>query len=384
MKNFVIYRFTALFLGVIMLTGCSSSEPVEDEDVLSDEQQESVEVRPEVTFAVADGEPIYQYVESRGVVRANRKIVLKPKISGFVKESNIRGGRWVQAGDTLLIFQKEEWLYQLQEAKNLYQKALNAYQIEKELRRQRAEVLGSNGGDSTQSGDAGVRITTGLAEAELALKRARLNLSYTTITAPFSGRLAADRRIVSGSFIPAGSILGVLVNDASVRVHFDVLEAELAKIEEGMTVDVFTPNGQILNGTVSAVSPIVNTESKTGEVIVRVNNSGQLLRPGMTVEGRIQILKEAGKARIPRAAVLSRAGGRILLFKLHPGNNEVQWIYVEPAALNSNWAIINHPEIAPGDTIAVDNHFALSHLQIVEPKMRLLQREQGASELENR
>lgn len=362
-----------LYLTVILLlSACASKEPT-DEEVLSDEQKESVEVRPEVTFAIADGQPLYQYVESRGVVQA-KKFEIKPKISGFVDESNLTGGRRVQEGDTLLVFQKEEWLYELQQAENKYQKALSKYRIQKQMRKQ-SNSEGTNG-TGTGKADKMIRISTGLAEAELAVKRAKLNLSYAVITAPFSGRIAVKNRITKGSFVSAGAPLGVLVNDAFVRVHFDVLEAELGKVAEGMAVDVFSPGGQPLQGAVIAVSPVVDTKSKTGEVIVRVNNGNGLLRSGMTVEGRIQVLKQTGKVRVPREAILTRANGRTLLFKLHPGNNEVQWVYVDPVALNSEWALINDPEVEPGDTIAVDNHFALSHLQIVEPKMRLMQREE--------
>ncbi len=375
MKNQAFHTFWLILPVCFLLSGCASKE-TEDEDVLSDEQKESAEVRPEVLFAVADGQPIYQYVESRGVVRPSKKIEIKPRISGFTQESNIRGGHWVTEGETLFTFQKQEWLYELQQAKNQYEKALAEYNITKKLRRSSKNFTGANGVDSTLS-DKMVRIRTGLAEAEVTLKRAKLNLSYAVITAPFSGRLAAEQRYSQDSFVSAGTTLGILVNDAAVRVHFDVLEAEVNKIKEGMAVDVFAPNGQIMQGTVIAVSPVVDTESKTGEVIVRVNNGSQLLRAGMTVNGRIQIQKQTGQARIPRAAILSRAGGRTLLFKLHPGNNEVQWIYVDPIAVNSEWALIDHPEVAPGDTIAVDNHFALSHLQIVEPKMMLLQREEA-------
>lgn len=359
--------------------GCANKEQP-DEEVLSDEQQESVEVRPEVLFTVADSLPVYQYVESRGVVRAARKVALKPKISGFVAASNIAGGRWVSEDELLLQFEKLEWLYALQEAENKYQQALSKYKIEKRLRSGALQSSGTNGADTT-SNDKMIRRTTGLTAAKLALKRAKLNLSYTTMHAPFSGCLATQQRIAEGSYVTAGTKIATLVNDAAVRVHFDVLEAELAKIEEGMAADIITPAGRVMEGTVTAISPVVNTKTKTGEVIVTVQNPNGWLRSGMTVEGRIHVKKQESRARIPRAAVLSRAGGRTLIFKLHPGNNEVQWIYVDPVAVNSEWALINHPEVAPGDTIAVDNHFALSHLQIVDPKMRLLQREDESGEL---
>ena len=216
-----------------------------------------------------------------------------------------------------------------------------------------------------------VRITTGLAQAELELQQAKLELSYTALTAPFTGTLATDRRISSGTYVNAGTQVGELVDDRSVRVRFDVLESELSSIDRGMDVQLTAPGGGQLMGTVEAVSPVVNTDNKTGTVIVEAHNPDGILTPGMTIEGRIQTLRQDGKVRVPRSAILSRDGGRTLLFKLHPENNEVQWVYVEPEAQNSEWAIINHEEIAPGDTIAVDRHFALSHLQIVEPQMEM-------------
>ncbi|MDZ7715115.1 MAG: efflux RND transporter periplasmic adaptor subunit [Balneolaceae bacterium] len=132
-----------------------------------------------------------------------------------------------------------------------------------------------------------------------------------------------------------------------------------------------------------AVSPVVDSESKTGEVIVTAQNNSGVLRPGMTVEGRIQVEKLTGKIRIPRSAVLERDGGRTLVFKLHPDKAEVEWIYVTPKFQNSEWTLIDHPDIEPGDTLAVDKHFALSHLQKVDPKMQLLQREEGNLESGN-
>lgn len=355
-----------LCLGAL-LSGCQKGDS-EDQNPLSEEEQESAEVRPEVVFAMADGKPLYQYVESQGVVEANQSVVLKPKISGYVEESQIREGRSVQKGDTLLVFDRREWSMAVQQALNAYQEALHKYQIEMNMRAGGGE--GTNGNSTSDSTSRMVRITTGLAKAELDLQRARLDLSYTTLVAPFTGTLATENRLTPGTYVGAGTKVGTLVDDRTVRIRFDVLESELGKIKEGMDVSLSAPGGQQLTGVVAAVSPVVNTDSKTGTVIVEAPNPDRVLTPGMTVEGRIQILKQDGKVRVPRSAILSRDGGRTLLFKLHPENNEVHWVYVDPVAQNSQWAIINHEQVAPGDTIAVDRHFALSHLQIVEPRIQ--------------
>ena len=328
-----------------------------------------MEVRPEVIFDVADDQPLYYYIESQGIVEANREIRLKPKVSGYIRESNIVEGRRVSAGDTLLEFVDDEWAVQLQQSRNEYDKALINYEIEMGLRAVDDTASGSNGND--EKNEKLIRINTGLAKAELDLKNAELNLSYAVMIAPFGGTLHTDERVAPGAYVTAGSELGRLIDDRTVRIRFDVLEDEINNVEEGMEVRLTGPGGEELSGEVTAVAPMIDTRSKTGQVVVQVDNRKGVLKPGMTVEGRIRTRAVSGKARIPRAAILERDGGRTLVFKLHTENNEVEWIYVEPQAQNADWAIVEHENIAPGDTLAVDKHFALSHLQIVEPKMRL-------------
>jgi hypothetical protein len=50
--------------------------------------------------------------------------------------------------------------------------------------------------------------------------------------------------------------------------------------------------------------------------------------------------------------------------------NRVEWIYVQPIAMNSQWAVLDIETITPGDTIAVDRHFTASHDLRVTPRMR--------------
>lgn len=365
----VFHQVTLLSLCFgLSLSACQSNAD-EAQNPSSEEEQESAEVRPEVLFAVADDEPIYQYIESQGVVEANQSVELKPKISGYVERSNITEGRRVQQGEELLVFDQREYAMAVDEAQNNYKQALSEYKIEN--RSQDVMESLSSGAQAIARDDSLVRIYSGLANAKLQLERARLDLSYTVMKAPFSGVLSTQKRLAPGTYVAAGTTVGQLVDDRTVRLRFDVLESELGNINRGMDVQLTAPGGQQLQGQVEAIQPVVNTETKTGTVIVRADNSGQQLRPGMTVEGRIQIMQQEGKVRVPRSAILSRDGGRTLLFKLNTENNQVEWVYVEPAAQNSEWTILNHEDIAPGDTIAVDRHFALSHLQGVEPRLQL-------------
>ena len=349
-----------ILLFVLSISACTSEEEPE-----APEANEDVEILQEVIFAMADDRNLNVYIESQGLVEASREIIIRPRISGFVDATVLEDGARVQQGDLLLQFDDQEWQYQLQQAQNEYQSAMAAYTIESNQRQSRND--GSGNEESDMQGDQLVRISTGLAEAETAMNRARLDLSYTTLSASFSGQLSVPDRISVGAYLQAGNELGRLIDDRTVRVRLDVLESELIRLEEGMEAELVTPSGVRKQGVVSAVSPIVDSESKTGKVVVEVDNSDRTLRTGMTVEGRIQIESHSGIARVPRSAILERDGGRTLVFKLN--GETVEWVYVEPVIETSDWAIINSEDISPGDTLAVDRHFAISHLQKVRPRM---------------
>ncbi|MEX2600372.1 MAG: efflux RND transporter periplasmic adaptor subunit [Balneolaceae bacterium] len=344
--------FISMFL--LLIPGCAPDEEEDRPDV------EREEVRAEVVFGIADDRPLNVYIYSQGIVEANRELMIRPRVSGYVESSMLEEGRYVEEGDTLLAFVDEEFRYDLRSAENEFEMAEIEYQIEYEPRENRVA-------EGEISDPAMLRLWSGLAQAEQNLERARLNFSYSVIRAPFSGYLSVPDRVTPGAFVGSSTELGTLIADESVRIHLDVLESELNQLEAGMPVRITSPAGVYMEGELIAVAPVVDSESKTGRVVAEIENLNRELKTGMTVEGRILARSYTGMARIPREAVLDRDGGRLLIFKLN--GDHVEWVYVNPEQMTPEYAIVNSEDIAPGDTVAVDRHFALSHLQVVRPRM---------------
>ncbi len=360
------YQLTAhkvLLLSLISV-GLLFNACTEPEEETEKPDTSSIEIRPDVIFASTSDEPLQVFLESQGTVEPARDLTIQPRISGFIDWHQITDGRRVEKGDTLLLFVADEWRLRVAEAKNTLDEAAQKLEIEQQLRSR-----DPNRSPMTDAEMRNMEQQFGLAQARLALERAELEYNYTVLTAPYGGVIHTTLNLSSGAYINAGTQLGQLLDHDRVRVRLDVLESELAKLRTGMDVQISTPTGYSTTGRISTISPLINRERKTGQIIVEVSNESQRLKTGMTVNGRIITEVHTGRLRAPRAALLER-DGRTLVFKLNEDEEMVEWVYVEPAIVTPEHIILNEDVLNPGDLLAVDRHFALSHQQKVNVLIR--------------
>ena len=348
-------------------------------------------------------------LRSPGEAVADDQVILKAEVTGVVKSLNVSESRRVGKGDILMELDETEYRLDLESAEADRLKNLSDLLLEKQFdtedesdsstetalikAREDLETAGLRfrSGETSQaeyekaakdfemilieSGEKKEEIMAaakGLTQSEIRVKKAQIALEKTVIKAPFSG-IIYDLKINPGERISQGTELFSLVNIDRVQVHAKVLESEVGKMKLGRTAELkFSAYpDKDFTGRVTAISPIINPEDKTCNVIISVSNLQQEIKPGMHAEVEIVTEIHQNKLIIPQDAVLVREG-RKLAFVVQDGL--AKWRYVTIGLENEEFAEILEGQsstegINDGDLVIIEGHFTLAHdarVRIVE------------------
>jgi multidrug efflux system membrane fusion protein len=163
------------------------------------------------------------------------------------------------------------------------------------------------------------QVAAKITQAKAQEDAARAMLSYTRVTAPFSGVVTGKKADVGSMAAPGVPIL-VLEDTRRYRIEASVPEAYLGVLNAGSRVRVVlgTSPGKETPGTISEVVPQVDPESRTFTVKVDLPEGGQRFRTGMF--GRV--LFPTGKENmlvVPKKAI-THVGGYDALFTITADN----------------------------------------------------------------
>lgn len=117
------------------------------------------------------------------------------------------------------------------------------------------------------------------------------------------GRIYVD----IGTSVSPQTPVGLVVNMEMVKVKIDVAEKDLPKVKQGqevkITVDAYPD--EVFEGVVEKVSPVVNVDSRTAPVEIKIPNLKYMLKPGMFARTEIILGKIEDAIVVPREAVIA-------------------------------------------------------------------------------
>lgn len=292
-----------------------------EETAAPPQQGESVRVA-EVAFG-----PVQEEISLTGEVKALADVALAPKVSGRLVSVAVEQGDYVISGAQVAALDRDTFEAAVRQAEAAVEvaraNAKMALVVRDNARREldRAVKLFEQGTFAESSRDdaeaaynkalAGVEVANAdVTRAEAALELARINLGESEMRAPFDA-VVAERLLDVGSFVPAGTPVLRLVSVDTVKVTAGVAERYVGDLEVGRTKVVVLLDslpGRTFPGTLHFISPVVDVNTRTAEVEIRIANKERLLKPGMYARVSIVTRSMERALLIPNDAILGREG----------------------------------------------------------------------------
>ncbi len=242
------------------------------------------------------------YEEAAGTVRSKQRAVVEAKVSGRVLEYSATPGTKVKSGEVLARLDVQELQARADQAAALLDQA------KRDFDRQR-QLLASNATTRQDFDAAEARLkvaTAGRTEAETML-------GYARVTAPFDGVVTRKYSEVGDLAMPGKPLLEIEAPDA-LRFEADLPEAIVDRVKPGDRMPVRL--AQVIEGTVSEVSPVADPVSRT--FLVKLDlPAAEGLRTGQF--GRVSVpVAQSKLLLVPQSAVLKR-GQMEILFTVKDG-----------------------------------------------------------------
>jgi multidrug efflux system membrane fusion protein len=302
-------------------------------------------------------------VSAIGIMAASNTAVVRTQVAGVLQKLSFQEGQQVQAGQLLAQIDPRS-----------FQAALS--QAEGTLARDKAQLDGarvdlnryrdllSKDAIPRQQYDTQVALVAQLEGAVKAdtgvVDNARLQLSYTRVTAPIPGRVGL-KQIDLGNVANPGDANGIvsITQTRPIAMTFSVPAANVSSITTrlrangSMPVQAWDRGGRkpLAEGRVAAVDNAIDASTDTIKVKALFPNADDALFPNQAVSVTLQLDTLSGVLTVPQAAVLRGAQGFYVY--LVNADNSVTVRTVKPGAVDAGWMAVEG-SLQAGDRVVID------------------------------
>jgi membrane fusion protein (multidrug efflux system) len=346
----------ALAAAMAMLAGCGKQAP-----------QTAVEApSPSVIAAAAKTEAVKDQATFVGRVVAVDKVALRARVQGFLKDKDFKEGQEVEVGELLFQIEPDQYasLVEQREADLAKAKAdqLNtAAQLKRGRELLKQKNIAQAKVDELQAADS-IALAS-IQQAEAALNAAKLDLSYTKISAPVAGRIGLSKYTVGNLVGPASNPLATIVSRDPIYVQFPLTQREVLEARQDIKAKGGNPKDVVVqlrlpdNSLYDQVGRLnfidVTTDQGTDTVTLRA----QIPNPdGVLVDGQyVGVLLQTGKPEVavvvPQSALQVDQQGVYVLIINGEGKAQVRRIETGPS---KGAMIVVKSGLEEGDLVIVE------------------------------
>lgn len=316
-----------------------------------------------VTVAVAEQAPVPIEVNAIGNAQAYRTVQVKSMVDGQIERVLFRQGDDVRAGQLMFQLDKRPFQAALDQAEGkLAQDEATAANARAQAARYDALLkAGVLAPQDAQAQEAQAAAYTAAVKADKAsVETAKVNLGYTDIRAPISGRAGAIL-VNLGNLVKANDTnqLTTLNQVTPIYVAFNIPEAQLpavrARAQAGLQVQAFVPNDpQPELGTLTFIDNAVDQTTGTIKLMGTFRNQSRKLWPGQFFNVRLVLGTDPHAVVVPATAVQNGENGKYIYVVKSDGTALMQPVtstrtYRQLAVLDKG--------IQPGERVIVDGQY---------------------------
>ncbi|MBX8559387.1 efflux RND transporter periplasmic adaptor subunit [Pseudomonas cichorii] len=346
---------------------------------------------PQVKVETVKTHPLIITTELNGRLVSPRVAEVRARIAGIVLQRVYREGSDVRQGDVLFRIDPAPFQADLESAEAALRKA-QATEYQARLQAERYAELTKISAVSRQDAE-NARASFQQAQADVAstraaLKRARLNLDYATVTAPISGRIG-KALVTEGALVGQGdaTVLATIqqlqpiyadINQSTRQIselRRSLQQGELQQLEPGqITATLIQEDGSPYPHKGTLLFSDLTVDQGTSQVTLRSEfpNSKNELLPGSFIRVQLDQARTAQGITVIQRAVQRDAAGKALVLIVDEG--KVLERSIELGSVQGNrWIVKNG--LNAGDQVIV------SGLQHVQPGSAVTVQEEGADAL---
>ncbi len=304
-----------------------------------------------------------------------KEVEIRPRVGGILLKRLYEEGTAVKAGQPMFLIDPIPYQNALAQAKaQLAEQKARIEQTRREENRLQdllvMESISQREYDNAVSDNAVANAA--LQQAEVRVREAKLNLSYTTVTAPVKG--VSGRRLLSeGVLVEANSsLLTTVIQLSPIWVRFSLSDNELVKLggylseQNVQNVTLILPDGTEYDqrGELNFAARQIDPSLGTQQLRATFDNSEQRLLPGQFVRVRVTTGEREGVFLVPQTAVQTSDLGRSV-YVVNEKSEAVMRPVVTGRWIGKDWVILEG--LKAGDKVIVDNLIKLRSGTPVSP-----------------
>lgn len=347
---------------------------------------------PHVSVETVRAQPLTITTELNGRLVSPRIAEVRARVAGIVLQRVYREGTEVRQGDVLFRIDPAPFQADVESAEAALRKA-QATEYQARLQAERYTELTKISAVSRQDAENArasfLQAQADVASTRAALKRARLNLDYATVTAPISGRIG-KAQVTEGALVGQGDATALATIQQLQPLYADInqstrqisdlrrslLQGQLQQLEAGqITATLIQDDGSPYPYKGKLLFSDLTVDQGTGQVTLRSEfpNPQNELLPGSFITVQLDQARVAQGITVPQRAVQRDAAGKALVL-IVDAQGKVQERAIEPGVVQHKRWIVKSG-LDAGDRVIV------SGLQHVQPGIAVTAEEEGSQAL---